>query len=283
MNNYSVLLFAKDEEERIEFVLRNFIGYAPVIVLDGGSTDRTPEISRKYGAKVVERPMQELGYCNRNIARWCLEQAPTDYVFISYCSLFVPKELLMVFEEVSSKNTYKAVRHGYMSVTYGRYVDRPLELLKPPASHFFKKDAIDVNLSTIHHEWPLIVPDSEILKLKFSPRYSLHVFRDYDASRTEIMHNGYSDIEAIERFAQGERTSGAKMILLMFKEFIKGYFFRKGITGGVPGLLYHMWRAQMIFNIQARIWEHQNRMTRENTQKIQNQQRNEMLRKLKQS
>lgn len=280
-NAYTVLLFAKDDAERVEMVLKNFADVAPVIILDGGSTDNTELIAVKYGAKFVTRPdFDQFGHIAKPFAEWALAQCPTEYVFIAYCSLFVPRQLLIMFREVAETKSHKAIRHGYHCITYGRYVERSFEFRKSRVCHFFSKDVLDLNQSRIHNEWPVVVPESQVLVLSPINSYSLHVFRDYDASWTEIKHNMYENVEAKQRYEFGERTSATKMILTMMREFVEGYFFRKGFLGGMPGFFYHIWRAQMTFNIQARIWEYQNKLTRIEARSLQTKQRNDMLNKL---
>jgi len=39
--NYTVVLGVYNEEERIEFTLRNFFGKAEIIIIDNYSTDKT--------------------------------------------------------------------------------------------------------------------------------------------------------------------------------------------------------------------------------------------------
>jgi glycosyltransferase involved in cell wall biosynthesis len=57
MTRLSVCLVAQNEQENLPRCLRSVHGIADeIIVVDGGSTDRTAEIARELGAKVFERP-----------------------------------------------------------------------------------------------------------------------------------------------------------------------------------------------------------------------------------
>ena len=49
----SVILIAKDEEASIARALRSVAWADEIVVVDSGSTDRTVEIAREQGAKVV--------------------------------------------------------------------------------------------------------------------------------------------------------------------------------------------------------------------------------------
>jgi len=280
MLNYTVLLFTYNEERRIELLLRNFKDHARIVVLDDSSTDKTAEIAAKYSATVIQRPKFNAGYNNKDIARWALDQSSTEYVFIAYCSHFVPINLLNIFDDIAANQNYKAVRHGYLGVTYGKYIDKQCVVRKPGACHFFSREVVDLSASKIHYEWPLNVPDTQILTLPVNDDLSLHVFRDYDAHITELKQSAYADAEAKERFERGERTTAVKMIRRALLHFICGYFRDGGIRAGVPGLLYHMWWAQMVFNIQARIWEYQHNKRLDEVRLLNFHMRDDLLEKI---
>ena len=56
MNRLSVCLVAQNEEENLPRVLKSVAGVAEeVVVVDGGSGDRTQEVAREHGAKVFYR------------------------------------------------------------------------------------------------------------------------------------------------------------------------------------------------------------------------------------
>lgn len=56
----SVILIARNEEKRIARCLKSITGLADeIVVADTGSTDRTPEIARTLGARIVDEPWQD--------------------------------------------------------------------------------------------------------------------------------------------------------------------------------------------------------------------------------
>jgi glycosyltransferase involved in cell wall biosynthesis len=275
--NYTVLLFTYNEERRVEYILRNFRGRAHVVLLDDGSTDQTQSIAERYSASFIRRPKTNCKYLEREIRQWALDQAETQYVFISYASFFVPADLLKVFDMVSNQERYRAIKHDSLAITYGAFIQRPVVRRQSSACHFFCKDDIDFSSSRIHEEWPLCVPRDQILTVEPTDNLSVYVFRDYDVKRMELKCSDYADEDAKERFEKGDRTTVGKMLWSAIHRFIHGYIRSGGFMAGVPGLIYHMGWAQMTFNIQARLWEYQAHMTRDESREVQDRMREKML------
>lgn len=69
-------LIVKDEEQRIGAALDSVDFCDEVVVVDSGSTDRTREIARAAGAKVIENPWPGFG-AQRNVA---LDNATADWI-----------------------------------------------------------------------------------------------------------------------------------------------------------------------------------------------------------
>ena len=72
----SVCMIVRDEEERLPETLRSVSFADELIVVDGGSTDRTREIARSAGAVVVENPWPGFA-TQRNVA---IDHASCDWI-----------------------------------------------------------------------------------------------------------------------------------------------------------------------------------------------------------
>jgi glycosyltransferase involved in cell wall biosynthesis len=67
----SVAMIVLDEEERIERTLAALHCADEVVVVDGGSSDRTREICRAHGCRVLERPFDDFGSQRRFAVGHC--------------------------------------------------------------------------------------------------------------------------------------------------------------------------------------------------------------------
>jgi glycosyltransferase involved in cell wall biosynthesis len=79
VNRLSVCLIAQNEQENLSRVLRSVQGIADeIIVVDGGSSDCTPEIAREYGARVVVRPFTN----HADQKNFAASLASQDWIFL---------------------------------------------------------------------------------------------------------------------------------------------------------------------------------------------------------
>src|SRR6266850_5429064 len=65
-----------NEEDRIAEAIASLSGCDEIIVVDAGSTDRTREIARQRGARVIERPWE--GFSKQK--NFAAEQARNDWI-----------------------------------------------------------------------------------------------------------------------------------------------------------------------------------------------------------
>jgi glycosyltransferase involved in cell wall biosynthesis len=254
--NITFLVFTFNEERRIEYILRCFHSFGEIVLLDGGSTDRTEEIARKYGARLVLRPPTEYGE-TESMARFAQDQAKTEWVYWAYADEILPRKLLRKLQEVSRQDRYKIVNIPRKNLHYG------LEILNLASSfltpRFFRKGFVDFRENKIHGMGRFTGRPEEVLNLPVRDEYSIHHCSTYNIRKFEQSHSGYSDTEA----GEGKRFNPMRLLLDPPLYFLRYYLLGGGWRSGWAGLIMTMQYCFFFFNIQAKIWERERGITLE--------------------
>lgn len=278
---YTVILAVYNEKDRIELALRNFYKRANIVVIDNFSDDNTIEIAKKYTNEIYQ--YKNPGVWDVEFYKFTLTKVNTDYVYFASAAEIVPLSVLKAFDLVSMNDSeFYAVACMRKSISSGVWTHRnwsnPERITKD--AKFAKKSCFDFSKYRIHSERPLNIDRSKVLLLPTDNENVIWQFRDYDTTVTEFKHSVYGSIEARQRFDRGEKSNVFKIIVLSAKEFFSSYLLDGGIRGGAIGFFTAVWRAQMRFNIQVRIWEYQNHKTLKDIKEIHKKIKEEMINKI---
>jgi glycosyltransferase involved in cell wall biosynthesis len=113
----TTLVMAVDEEIHLERAVGSALALGPVIVVDGGSTDRTDEVARSAGAKVIEHPWQ--GYAAQK--NWALDHAAeTDWILFLDADEWVTENLRAEIETVVAAGEHDGFYIPRRNVFLGR-------------------------------------------------------------------------------------------------------------------------------------------------------------------
>ena len=112
MSNITFVIFTYNEEKRIGYVVRNFVKYGEVLVLDDGSSDKTEEIVKKIGGKFILKP---LGIKNKIVETqpvydYIKKLIKTGWIFWGFADNLMPKTLLEKLVEISQQTKIKYVK-----------------------------------------------------------------------------------------------------------------------------------------------------------------------------
>lgn len=109
----SVIIPAYNEEKALPATLKsiNSLDRKPdeVIVIDGGSTDKTAEVAKKYGAKPVTVPHRGIGFARQK----GVEAALGDIIAFTDADTIVPHDWLTIIEQTFMLPNVVGVYSGF--------------------------------------------------------------------------------------------------------------------------------------------------------------------------
>jgi glycosyltransferase involved in cell wall biosynthesis len=245
----SIALITLNEESNLPQTIESVMplvrdGQGEIIVLDSGSTDRTLEIARSYGANIFTEPWKGFA-AQKNSA---MDKASGDWVLQLDADEALEPEL--VKEIVAATSTESAagffiprknfflgrwIKHG------GFYPDPKLRLIRRGAGRFEEYGA-----------HPTIKVNGPTSRLKHAL-----IHNAYPTLRSYIDHmNSYSSSGAEVAVEKGHRAFNLINIVLRPKlTFLYNYIFRLGFLDGREGLLLHMYHSVYVSWKYAKAWE----------------------------
>jgi glycosyltransferase involved in cell wall biosynthesis len=275
----SVALITLNEEATLPRTLESVMplvsdGKGEIIVVDSGSTDRTLEIARSYGARTFVEPWkgfaaQKNSAMDKASADWvlqldadeALELGLAGEIFAAIHGVLTadiegadslnPVEQVIEIEEaqqkgqgslnvgfwIPRKNFFlgRWIKHG------GFYPDRKLRLIRRGAGKFEEYGA--------HPTIKVTGPTGRL-------QHAL-IHNAYPTLRGYIDHmNSYSSSGAEVAVAKGRRGFSLTNIVLRPKlTFIYNYVFRLGFLDGREGFLLHFYHAIYVSWKYAKAWE----------------------------
>jgi Glycosyltransferases involved in cell wall biogenesis len=139
----SAVILTKNSEKKIEKCLASLKGWADEILLvDGGSTDKTAEIAAQYGAKVYLHPFSGSFAGERNFGN---DKASSEWVLQLDSDEIVTDSLKSKCDEILPGTKYSAFKFRRKNVflghefTYGGWYHWSQHLLKK-ARHITKEE-----------------------------------------------------------------------------------------------------------------------------------------------
>lgn len=241
-------IITKNEGKNIAGCIERVAGWADeVIVIDGFSEDKTAEIAKKKGAKVITHRFEGDFSVERNKA---MENTACDWVLHLDADDRVTEEFKRVVDDVidsdPSINIYKFRRKNIFLghfMEYGGWYHSIPNLTRRAKVRFEGR----------LHERPVAEGETGEINadIEHHPYGSIAQFVE--------RHNRYSSIEA-ERIAEENKNISVKeikknMIGRTVKIFWKMYVKKKGYKEGAHGLVFAVLFALTNFLTWAKVWE----------------------------
>ncbi len=246
----SVVLIAQNEETNLRRTLESVLplvrdGEGEIIVVDSGSTDRTMEIAKSFGAKVFTEPWKGFA-AQKNSA---IDKATCDWVLQLDADEALEPELAQEIQSTlqagSTSNGFFIPRKNFFLGRWikhgGFYPDPKLRLIRRGAGRFEEYGA-----------HPTIKVNGPTSQLKHAM-----IHNAYPTLRGYIDHmNSYSSMGAEVAVEKGHRRfSVANIVIRPWLTFVYNYFIRLGFLDGREGLLLHLYHAGYVSWKYAKAWE----------------------------
>jgi (heptosyl)LPS beta-1,4-glucosyltransferase len=239
----TAIIIAKNEEEMIKDCLTSVAFCDEVLVVDGGSTDKTIDIAKKTGASVVEYKTNSFA----DMRNEALKKAKGEWVFYVDADERVSKELVASIQNtvLSTEDKYPAYKVKRKNFYLGNHEWPAIEKLE----RLFKKEKLKKWYGDLH-ESPEI--DGEVGELNGFLLHYTH--RDLEKMLTKTI--AWSETEAkLRHNANHPKMSWWRFPRVMISAFINSYITQQGYKAGTAGFIESLYQAYSMFITYARLWE----------------------------
>lgn len=233
MIKFSVVLAVFNEEENLATCLESVKNLADeIVIVDGGSTDKTVEIAKKYKAKVIITDNPPMFHINKQKA---IDAATGDWILQldadEHVSPELSEEIAKIIENSGDVNGYWIPRINFFLGRFlkkgGQYPDYTLRLYRRGKSQLPCKSV---------HEQAVVEGKVEYLK------HDLLHYADKNFKRYLLRFNRYTNLEAQDyvekKIGKGFLTTFNYLFVKPLWWFLWTFFRHKGFQDGFPGFVF---------------------------------------------
>jgi glycosyltransferase involved in cell wall biosynthesis len=245
----SVAIITKNEEANLARTLESVRWADEIVIVDCGSTDRTAEIARNYGAQFCVEEWKGFGAQKNSAIAHCTADWVLALDADEEVSPELGAEIRQLLEDHPGHEAYflprrnfflgRWIRHG------GYYPDPKLRLFRRGSARFEERvvhetiraagPAGRMRGSLLHHAYPTL------------DGYIEHM-------------NRYSTLGAGQAVERGKTSRGLpafcwNVAVVPAATFAYNYFFRLGFLDGREGLLLHLYHSAYVSWKYAKAWE----------------------------
>lgn len=248
---FSLCIAVFNEEDQIHYPLKSCIDWVDeVVVVDGGSTDKTVQIAQSYGSKVhvIHADNPAMFHMNKQKA---IEAAHGDWILQLDADEAVDRELQKEIQSVIAEDqTHNPVAYWIPRKNYflnrfltrgGVYPDMTIRLYKKGVAHFPCK--------TVHEN---VAVNGSVGTLK----HDLLHYADPDFSRYLKRWDRYTSLDAQIAVEKKEHLCGPCYFFgKPVYTFFMMYFRHRGFVDGFPGFVFALFSAIRYWVIYIKVWQ----------------------------
>lgn len=223
----SVAMITKNEEKNLERTLKSVQSFADeIVIVDSGSTDRTEEIAKTYGAKFYSEAWKGYGGQRNSV----IDKAQGEWILNIDADEEISPELQKKILEIKNSDGDKSVYSiNFTSVCFGKKIKHG-GWSNSYHIRLFKKEAGRFNDNTVHES--------------FQTKEKIHMLKE------DIYHHSYSSLGdyfakfnryttegALEYYKRGKRCNIFQLAINPLFKFLRMYIFRLGFLDGKEGFV----------------------------------------------
>ena len=243
MEKITALIPCYNEEDCLAHALESVRWADEILVVDSFSTDRSLEIAKTYGARIIQR---EYGY-SASQKNWAIPQAKYDWILLldadEVLQESAEQEIRGILENKASKAAYWLYRDNYYmdkKISWGTWRgDKVIRL--------FEKNQCRYEDKRVHAE---IITDGEIGFLK--SKIDHYTYKGLSHQLIKI--DRYSTWKAKDGLEKGKSSSAVMMILKPLFSFTKSYFIKLGFLDGRVGFILAGISSWAVFIRMVKMW-----------------------------
>lgn len=246
-NHISAVVNTYNAERHLARVLKCLKEFDEVLVCDMDSTDKTLEIAREHGCRIIHFPKGEHRIVEP-AREYAIHEAQSEWILVVDADELVPIDLCTyLYEQIGREDCPDGIAIPRKNYFMGRFLHSayPDYVLR-----FFRKDKT---------HWPSVIHSSPTIDGVVSRipkgRHELALEHLANDTVSDILRKSdtYSDYEMPRR-----RHKNYGLWALISRptfRFIKSYFIKRGYFDGMPGLIHAVLDAHYQFYIVAKLIE----------------------------
>jgi glycosyltransferase involved in cell wall biosynthesis len=240
-----VVIITYNEEKRIADCLSSVVWADEIVVVDSYSSDKTVEICRKFGARVIQHRWP--GHIKQK--NYALTQATHDWVLSLDADEVASPELAAQVQRLMQQEHPEMAGYYVPRQTYylgrwikhcGWYPDYKLRLFDRRRAHWGGEDPHDS-----------VICEGKTARLSGC---LYHYSFDNLAAHLDTIDR-FTSIAAAERHKKGDKAGLGQLLLRPPLTFLKMYLLQLGFLDGMPGLIVCVLSACHVFIKYAKLWE----------------------------
>jgi len=227
MSKISVYIIAFNEAEKVAVAIEGVKWADEIVLVDSWSTDGTPEIATKLGARVVQVDFKGFGDLRNQAIAACTHEWIFSLDADERCTPEVAQEVRAIANNPQSLDVYRVPRRNYFM---GRWIKHSGWYPNFRQPQLFRKGCMSYDLKPVHEGY-VLHSDKPIGRLEHA------IWQFPFKNMAEVMHkaNRYSTLGA-EKIKHKKISMGTALAHATWA-FVKHYVFKLGVLDGWAGFV----------------------------------------------